>query len=76
LVKPYKKTLERSAVMNSGRTGYRLATIALSFVIGGLVGAGLGFFSHRTGMEQRKKIKKRGGETLEKLQDMVEKIWG
>jgi gas vesicle protein len=63
--------------VNSNRIEYGFATLALSFVIGGVVGAGLGFlFAPRTGMETREKIKKRGGESLEKLQDMVESIWG
>ena len=63
--------------MNSNRIEYGFSTLALSFVIGGLVGAGLGFlFAPRTGMETREKIRERGGESLEKLQKMVESIWG
>jgi gas vesicle protein len=63
-------------MMKCNRIEYSFATLALSFVIGGLVGAGLGLlFAPRTGMETREKIKERGGESLGKLQDMVERIW-
>ena len=62
--------------MDSNRTGYNFATLALTFVIGGLIGAGLGFFcAPRTGKEAREKIRERGIESLEKLRDTVETIW-
>jgi len=52
--------------MDSNRTGYGFAALALAFVIGGLIGAGLGFlFAPRTGRETREKIKERGGEHVE-----------
>ena len=61
--------------MDSNRTEYSFAALALAFVIGGLIGAGLGFlFAPRTGSETREKIKERGGESLEKLRDAVETI--
>ena len=61
--------------MDSNRTEYSFAALALAFVIGGLIGAGLGFlFAPRTGRETREKIKERGGESREKLRDAVETI--
>jgi len=52
--------------MDSNHTEYKFAALALAFVIGGLIGAGLGFlFAPRTGRETREKIKERGGEHVE-----------
>ncbi len=52
--------------MDSNRTEYNFSALALAFVIGGLIGAGLGFlFAPRTGRETREKIKERGGEHVE-----------
>jgi hypothetical protein len=61
--------------MDSNRAEYSFATLALAFVIGGLIGAGLGFFFvPRTGRETREKIKERGGKSGKKLRDAVETI--
>lgn len=50
--------------MDSNCAEYSFATLALAFVVGGLIGAGLGFlFASRTGRETREKIKERGGST-------------
>jgi len=61
--------------MDSNRTEYCCAGVALAFVIGGLIGAGLGFlFAPQPGRETREKIKERGRESREKIQDSVETI--
>ena len=61
--------------MDSNHTEYGFATIALAFVIGGLIGAGLGFFfAPQAGTATREKIKERGRESREKLRDTVEVI--
>ena len=61
--------------MDSNRTGYGFAALALAFVIGGLIGAGLGFlFAPRTGRETREKIKERGRGARGKLRDAFETI--
>jgi len=61
--------------MDSNRTEYSFAALALAFVIGGLIGAGLGFlFAPRPGRETREKIKERGEESGKKLREAVESI--
>jgi gas vesicle protein len=61
--------------MDSNRTEYGFATLALAFVIGGLIGTGLGFlFAPQAGIETREKINERGRESREKLRDAVETI--
>jgi len=68
--------------MNSNRAEYSFTTLALAFVIGGLVGTGLGFlFAPQTGRETREKIKEWGEESLKKnsgirLRPMVERAKG
>ena len=59
--------------MNSNRTEYGFAALALAFVAGGLLGATLGvLFAPRAGVETREKIKERTGEAREKLRGTVE----
>ena len=67
--------------MDSNRTEYSFAALALAFVIGGLIGAGLGFlFAPRTGRETREKIRERGENHLKnsliRLRPFVEKAKG
>ena len=67
--------------MDSNRTENSFAKLALSFVIGGLIGAGLGFlFAPRTGRETREKIRERGENHLKnsliRLRPFVEKAKG
>jgi gas vesicle protein len=59
--------------MDSNRTGCCCTRVALAFVIGGLIGAGLGvLFAPRTGKETREKIKEGSERACEKLRDAVE----
>jgi gas vesicle protein len=61
--------------MNSDRSEYGFAALALAFVTGGLIGASLGLlFAPRPGIETREKIKERADEAREKLRDTVETI--
>ena len=61
--------------MVANRTEYSFAALALAFVIGGLIGAGLGFlFAPRTGRETREKIKERGEESSKKLREAIETL--
>ena len=67
--------------MDSNRTEYSFAALALAFVIGGLIGAGLGFlFAPRTGRETREKIKELGENHLKnsliRLRPLVERAKG
>ena len=67
--------------MDSNRAEYSFATLALAFVIGGLIGASLGFvFAPRTGRETREKIRARGENHLKdsriRLRPLVEKAKG
>jgi hypothetical protein len=67
--------------MDSNHTEYSFAALALAFVIGGLIGAGLGFlFAPRTGSETREKIKELGENHLEnsliRLRPLVERAKG
>ena len=63
--------------MDSNRLGCGFTTFALFLVIGGLIGAGLGFlFAARTGRETRENIRGRARESLERLGDTVDTIWG
>ena len=67
--------------MDSNRTEYSFAALALAFVIGGLIGAGLGFlFAPRTGSEAREKIKELGENHLKnsliRLRPLVERAKG
>lgn len=59
--------------MNSNRTEYGFAALALAFVAGGLIGATLGvLFAPQAGVETREKIKERAEEAREKLRGAVE----
>jgi|GEM_PF-2089549 len=67
--------------MDSNRAEYSFATLALAFVIGGLIGASLGFlFAPRTGRETREKIRERRGDhfknSLIRLRPLVERAKG
>jgi len=59
--------------MNSNRTEYGFAALALAFVAGGLIGATLGvLFAPQAGVETREKIKERTEEARERLRGAVE----
>lgn len=57
--------------------GYGAGSILLSFLLGGLVGAGLALlFAPRSGEETRKKIKELTEEVKEKAEGYVEQVKG
>ena len=61
--------------MNSNRTEYGFAALALAFVTGGLIGATLGLlFAPRTGVETREKIKDQAEGAREKLKETAETV--
>lgn len=57
--------------------GYGAGSILLSFLLGGLVGAGIALlFAPRSGEETRRKIKELTEEVKEKAEDYVEQVKG
>ncbi len=61
--------------MNSNRTEYGFAALALAFVTGGLIGATLGLlFAPRTGVETREKIKDQAEGARERLKETAETV--
>lgn len=57
--------------------GYGAGSILLSFLLGGLVGAGVALlFAPRSGEETRRKIKELTEEVKEKAEDYVEQVKG
>ena len=56
--------------MNSNRSEYTFAALALTFVAGGLIGATFGLlFAPRTGPETREKIKEQAEGAREKVRE-------
>ena len=56
--------------MNSNRSGYTFAALALTFVAGGLIGAAFGLlFAPRTGAETRGKIREQTEGAREKVRE-------
>ena len=61
--------------MDSNRTEYSDAALALTFIIGGFIGATLGLlFAPRTGTELRGKIKERAKGAREKALESTETV--
>jgi len=61
--------------MNSNRTEYGFAALALAFVTGGLIGATLGLlFAPRTGVEARERLKEQAEDARGKLRGTVETV--
>lgn len=57
--------------------GYGAGSILLSFLLGGLVGAGVAFlFAPRSGEETRRKIKELTDDVKQKAEDYVEQVKG
>ena len=61
--------------MESNRTEYGFAALALAFVTGGLIGATLGLlFAPRTGAETREKIEERAKGAREKVRETAKTV--
>jgi gas vesicle protein len=55
--------------------GYSAGSIFFSFLLGGIVGAGLTFlFAPKSGSETRQRIKRLAGDAKEKVEDYAEDI--
>ena len=64
-------------MMQSNRTEYGFAALALAFVTGGLIGATLGLlFAPRTGVETRERIEKRAKGAREKARETAKTVRG
>lgn len=63
--------------MRQEEGGYGAGSILLSFLLGGLVGAGVALlFAPRSGEETRRRIKELTEEVKEKAEDYVEQVKG
>ena len=61
--------------MESNRTEYGFAALALAFVTGGLIGATLGLlFAPRTGVETRERIEERAKGAREKARETAKTV--
>jgi gas vesicle protein len=61
--------------MSNERSGYNAGSFILSFIIGGLVGAGIALlFAPESGEKARKRIKELAGDVKEKAAEYTEQV--